>query len=158
MGNSFLRNSLGTYGIVVEITVKLHPWVGEASFPEDVGRPSISTYYQDVEEKKFDRPPLPNRHKIFWIEYPDLESEIDGLYQIARSGIGIALNSAGVYSDYYCSQTQEMTEKRAREQFFPPFNIYVMLAGISSPKQLDYEEKVLKDIVKRTGGKFLSQE
>ena len=36
--------------------------------------------------------------------------------------------------------------------------IYVVLAGISSQRQLDYEEKVLKKIVKETGGKFISKE
>jgi len=153
-----IRGCMATFGIFTEVTVKLHPWVGETSFPEDVGRPSIATYYNDIKEKKFDRPPLPDNHKIFWIEYPDLETEIDALYMIAHSGIGIALNASGVYSDYYCSQTQEMTEKRATEHFFPPFNSYVMIAGISSPKQLEYEEKVLRDIIEEVGGRFLTPE
>jgi len=153
-----LRCSAATCGIFTEVTVKLHPWPGEPSLPEDVGVPSIPTYYKDVKEKKFDRPLVPKNHKIYWVEYPDLTSEIETLYQISHAGIGIALNACGIYSDYFCSQTQEMTEERARKHFFPPFNIYVMLAGITSPKQLEYEERVLKDIVEERGGKFLSEE
>ena len=152
----FARSSLGTIGIVTEITVKLHTWVGGSTFPDDVGHPSIDTYYKDVEEKKFDRPALPDRHKIYWLEFPDYESELEGLYKIAQSGIGIGLNAAGVYSDFYCSQTSEMTNSRTQEGFFPPWNCYVMLAGISSEKQLEYEEKVLKQIADETKAKFLS--
>jgi len=149
---------MATFGIFTEVTVKLHPWVGGREFPEDVGRPSISTYYKDVEEKNFDRPEVPANHKIFWIEFPDLKTEIDALYKIAHSGIGIALNASGVYSDYYCSQTQDMTEERATKHFFPSYNCYVMIAGISSPKQLEYEERVLRDIVEEVGGRFLTPE
>ena len=152
------RSSLGTLGLVTEITVKLHTWVGGSSFPEDVGHPSIDTYYADVEEKRFDRPPTPERHRIYWLEFPDYDSEIEALYKIAHSGIGIGLNATGAYSLYYCSQTTEMTNQRAEEEFFFPWNCYVMLAGISSEKQMEYEEKVLKQIARETKGKFLSEE
>jgi len=154
----FTRSSLGTTGIVVEITVKLHPWVGGPSFPEDIGRPSIDTYYEDVEEKKFDRPQVPERHRICWLEFPDFQSELEALYKISHSGIGIGLNASGCYNDYYCSQTREMTNNRAEDGFFPPWNCYVMLAGISSEKQLEYEEKVLRQIAEETRAKFLSEE
>jgi len=152
------RSSLGTMGILTEITVKLHTWVGGHSFPEDIGHPSIDTYYQDVENKSFDRPPLPEKHKIYWLEFPDYDNELEALYRISQSGIGIGLNAAGVYSDYYCSQTHEMTIGRAEKGFFPPWNCYVMLAGISSNKQLEYEEKVLRQIAEETKAKFLSKD
>jgi hypothetical protein len=78
--------------------------------------------------------------------------------EISHSGIAIGCNATGVYSAYYCSQTQEMTWERCENKFFPAYNCYVILAGITSPEQLDYEEKVLKQIVEEVGGTFLTQD
>jgi FAD/FMN-containing dehydrogenase len=150
-----IRGSVGTTGIITEITVKLHTWVGGSELPEpQAGRPSICRYY----EPKFDTAPPPQKHKLCWIEFPDYDSEIRAYREIAHSGIGIGLNASGVYSAYYCSQTQEMTEKRVKEKFFPPWNLYVIIAGITSDKQITYEEKVLRGIVKECKGTFLSQD
>jgi len=151
---TLFRQKLGAGYIVTEITLKLHPWVGEPYLPEPPGgRPSIPTYA----EAKYDSVPLPKRHRIYWIEFPNLQAEVEALYKIAHSGVGIGLNAVGVYSEYYCSQTQELTEKRVRENFFPKYNCYVLTAGVSSEKQLEYEEKVIRQIVSETGGKILSE-
>jgi len=150
---SMVRGSAGTAGIITEITVKLHTWAGGAALPEPpAGRPSIRDYC----EAKYDTAPPPQKVKLFWIEFPDYDSEIDGLHKIAQSGIGMGLNATGVYNAYYCSQTQEMTLKRVKEKFFPPYNCYVIISGITSQRQMGYEEKVLKEIVAETGGTFLS--
>ena len=150
-----VRASAGTTGIITEITVKLHTWVGGESMPEpEGGRPAIPSYF----EERFDHAPPPLRHQLYWIEFPDYDSEIRAYREIAHAGIGIGLNAAGVYSAYYCSPTQEMTEERAQEQFFPAFNLYVIVAGIVSEEQIAYEEKVLRDIAKECGGRFLSGE
>jgi len=149
-----VRASGGTMGIITEITVKLHPWVGGRAVPEPPsGRPCIQTCH----DPGFDTAPPPQKHRLFWIEFPDYDSEIAAYREIAHSGIAIGLNASGVYSAYYCSQTQEMTEKRVQEGFFPPWNLYVILAGIVSDDQLAYEEKVLREIVEEFNGKFLSQ-
>lgn len=149
------RSGIGTNGIVTEITLKLHPWVGDEAFPEvPGGRPSL----RDVHEPKYDSPAAPlKNHKLYWIEYKDLESQIKAMIEIAHSGIAIGLNATGVYSAYYCSQTQDMTVERCKNKFFPPYNCYVILANITSDKQIEYEEKVLQQIVKEHGGTFLSE-
>jgi len=149
------RASAGTSGIVTEITVKLHTWVGDQSFPEiPAGRPSLV----DVHDPKYDNPPAPlKKHRLYWIEFKDFASEIKAMREIAHSGIGIGLNATGVYSAFYCSQTQEMTIERCKKKFFPNWNCYVILANITSDKQIDYEEKVLRQIVEETGGVFLSE-
>lgn len=149
------RASAGTSGIVTEITVKLHTWVGDQSFPEiPAGRPSLV----DVHDPKYDSPPSPlKNHRLYWIEFKDFASEIKAMREIAHSGIGIGLNATGVYSAFYCSQTQEMTIERCKKKFFPDWNCYVILANITSEKQIPYEEKVLRQIVQETGGVFLSE-
>ncbi len=91
---------------------------------------------------------IPCKHRLYWIEFPDYDAEIKAYREIAHSGIGIGLNASGVYSAYYCSQTQEMTEKRVKERFFPPWNLYVIIAGITSDKQIEHEEKILREILK----------
>lgn len=150
-----IRASGGTTGIITEITVKLHTWVGGSDMPEPkAGRPCIPKYY----EAKFDASSPPDKHRLYWIEFPDYDSEINAYREIAHAGIGIGLNASGVYSAYYCSQTQEMTEKRAKEKFFPSWNLYVIIAGITSDSQIEYEEKVLREIAKEFGGKFLSKD
>ncbi len=150
------KASLGSRGIVTELTLKLHPWVGGHPFPEDRGRPSIEHYFEETKEKKFDRPPTHPRHKIFWFEYPTLESITEGSAKLAGSGIGIALNITGNYNSMMCSYTIAEANKRSRAFF--GITGYMVLAGISSEKQLAYEEKVLKHIVEETGGKLLSPE
>jgi FAD/FMN-containing dehydrogenase len=150
-----IRGSVGTTGITTEITVKLHTWVGGTELPEPTaGRPCIPQYY----EPKFDTVPAPSKHRLYWIEFPDYDSEIKAYREIAHCGIGIGLNASGVYSAYYCSQTQEMTEKRVKKKFFPPWNLYVIIAGITSDKQIEYEEEVLREIVKECKGTFLSKD
>jgi len=149
-----IRASAGTTGIITEITVKLHTWVGGGDMPEpQAGRPSIPSYFKE----HFDHAPPPHKHCLHWIEFPDYDSEIKAYREIAHSGIGIGLNASGVYSAYYCSPTQKMTEERAKEKFFPSWNLYVIIAGITSDGQISYEERVLREIAKECGGKFLSR-
>jgi len=150
-----IRASAGTTGIITEITVKLHTWVGGEEMPEPpAGRPSIPSYF----EERFDHAPPPERHRLYWIEFPDYDSEIKAYREVAHSGIGIGLNAAGVYSAYYCSPTQKMTEERAKEKFFPSWNLYIIVAGITSDRQIDYEEKVIREIAGECGGRLLSED
>ena len=129
----------GGLAVITEATVKLYPWAG-GEWPQ---------------EEIYDRPPLPDNHRIYYVEYPDIESMNEAMYQIAHSGIGTHLNGASNgWVTGMTQRTEELSEKRWHEGFFPKHMIYVIIAGISSPRQLDYEEKVLKDIVNDTGGTF----
>lgn len=149
------RSGIGTNGIVTEITVKLHSWVGDETLPEiPSGRPSLV----DVHDPKYDSPPKPlKNHKLFWIEFDDFKTQIKAMREIAHSGIAIGLNATGVYSAFYCSQTQAMTIDRCKNKFFPDWNCYVILANTTSEQQIPYEEEVLKQIIEETGGTFLSE-
>ena len=147
-----VRSSASTTGIITAITVKLHAWTGGEVMPEaPAGRPFIPRY----DEAAYDTVPAPENYRLCWMEFPDYDAEINAYRDIAHAGIGIGLNASGVYSAYYCSQTQELTEKRSRENFFPAFNLYVIIAGTTSPAQIDYEESVLREIAAKHGGKFL---
>lgn len=153
-----LKGSFGTRGIITEITIKLHPWVGGTEFPEDAGRPSIAHYYEEAREKKFDVPKPPKRHKVYFFEYSSLEDLKEGLLKMARSGIGIGLNASGLYFAMMCARTNEEAEKLVKEQIVSPYVGYIVIAGITCEEQIEYEEKVLKKILEETGGKLLSDE
>ncbi len=136
---AFEYTHYGALGIITEATVKLHRWAG-GEWPE---------------EEAYDRPSLPDNHRIFFIEYPDFKSTETGLYDIAHSGIGTHLNTIpDAFNAFNTQPTQALSEKTFREGMWPKNLIYVVLAGISSEKQLDYEEKVLRLIVEETGGTF----
>ena len=146
----------GTRGIVTDITLKIHPWVGGQPFPEDNGRPSIEHFFEEAKEKKFDRPPMHPGHKIFWFEYPDLDTMCEGTRKLARSGIGIAINMTGDFNASMCSYTIADANKRSEGYFHT--SGYMVLVGFTSLKQLEYEEKVLRHLVDETGGKLWSSE
>jgi len=151
-----MKQSAGSRGIITELTLKLHPWVGGYPFPEDRGRPSLEHYFEEAKEKKFDRPPIFPRHKIFWFEYPDLKSMEKAILRLARSGVGIALNGSGEYNAMMCSYTIDEANERSKGYFH--IMGYIVVAGISSERQVSYEEKVVRNIVEETGGKLLSPE
>jgi len=152
---SLVRGSLGTAGIITEITVKLHPWPGGADLPDPpAGRPCIHNYH----EPKYDSAPPPRNIKLLWAEFPDYDSEVEALSKIVRSGIGIGLNATGVYNAYYCSQTQDMTLERVKNKFFPPYNCYVIVCGMTCREQIGYEENIFREIIAETGGTLLSTE
>jgi hypothetical protein len=152
---SMVRGSAGTTGIITEITVKLHSWTGETALPEPpAGRPCMQTYH----EPKYDTAPPPQRVKLLWVEFPDYDSEVKALHEVAQSGIGMGLNATGVYNSYYCSQTQEMTLERVNNKFFPPYNCYLIIYGVTSERQMEYEERIFREIIAEHRGTFLTQE
>lgn len=152
---SMVRGSAGTTGIITEIKVKLHSWTGGTDLPEPpAGRPCIRNYH----EPKYDTAPPPQRVKLLWVEFPDYDSEVKALHEVAQSGIGMGLNATGVYNSYYCSQTQEMTLDRVKNKFFPPYNCYVILYGVTSDRQIEYEEKIFREIMAENNGTLLTED
>jgi hypothetical protein len=151
---SMIRGSGATSGIITEITVKLHPWPGGPHLPESpAGRPCIQTFNQP----KYDSPSPPEKVKVLWAEFPNYETELEALSRIAKAGIGIGLNATGVYNAYYCSQTQEMTLERLKNKFFPAYNCYIIILGITSERQIEHEEQIFREIVAEVGGALLSE-
>lgn len=135
----FEYTAYGALGVITEATVKLHRWAG-GEWPE---------------EEVYDRPSLPPNHRIFFIEYPDFKTMETGFYEIAHSGIGTHLNSIpDAFNAFNTQPTQALSEETFKAGKWPKNLVYIVLAGISSERQLDYEEKVLRIIVEETKGKF----
>ena len=96
--------------------------------------------------------------KLLWVEFPDYDSEVKALYEVAHSGIGMGLNATDVFNAYCCPQTQDMTLERVKNKFFPSYNLYLILYGITSDVQREYEEKVFREIMEEHNGTLLTEE
>ncbi len=110
------------------------------------------------DQPEYDSPPPPENVQVLWAEFPDYEAELEALSKVAKAGIGIGLNATGVYNAYYCSQTQEMTLERLKNKFFPAYNCYIVILGITSKRQIEHEEKIFREIIAEAGGALLSEE
>jgi hypothetical protein len=95
--------------------------------------------------------------------YPEYEEQqlrwaCDLHYEIARAALAIVVqHNAKQFMWSWAARTKEEFHKGANEDFFPHGYNIVALAALTSVEQLDYEEKVLKHIVEKMGGSFLSE-
>jgi len=133
----------GSFGVITEATVKLYPWPAK-EWPEEV---------------IYDRPPLPKNNRIYWFTFPGFEEWKNAINEICHADIGTHLNGASdVWIANDTQPTNELAEKLYREGYFPEQLAYCVTAAITSEEQLDYEEKVLKEIVAEYGGTFMTGE
>lgn len=150
------RSFLGSYGIITEATIKLHPWVGGSELPDEPEqRPSIPTY----SNPKADKVQPPKRYRFVIVETEDLKGAVDLVYKLGQSGIGQGANIFGPrFNSSWCSATREQSMKRMEEGFWPDNIIHISLSGVASEEQLEYEEKVLEKIVGETPGAYIISE
>jgi hypothetical protein len=137
---------MGGLGIVTRMAVKLFPFVPEAPQPRGV---SPHTFLQ-----------LPtSRMKWYHLAYPSAEGAVAAMYEIARAEIGtMAMSVPPLFRFIARSRGQGATAfwqawQKARETVDPKEMIVrVLLVGYASEEQLRYEEAVLQDIARDTGG------
>jgi len=138
----FEMGALGGLGVVTEVIYKLHTWPG-------------GEWPQEAEEG---HAPLPQNHRIFWYRFDTPEDCIKAGHEIAYAGIGIAINIPLNAVNAMCGESHLAdTLARWQEGFYEPFWMYVMCAGYS-PRQLDYEETVLRGIMAECHGQPLGEE
>jgi len=134
----------GGLGIITSLGVKLMPWPGPTSFPVTGVAPNFETT-------------LPaDRFRFHLLRYPSLAELIEALYAIAEAEIGAVLQR-------FPSSWFQWFSARSKEEFWKGWEngylqkaarnvIAVWLVGFSSTRQLEYEEKVLQLIIKKTKG------
>jgi hypothetical protein len=134
----------GGLGVVTRIGVKLMPWPGPASFPVSGVAPNFETRFPT------------DRFRFHLIRYQSLPELIDAMYAIGEAEIGAVLQR-------FPSSWFQWSSARSKEEFWKGWEsgylqkaarnvIAVWLVGFSSERQLAYEEKVLRHIIKKTGG------
>ena len=141
---------LGALGIVTKMAVKLHPWPGPPVLPTDGVAP----------EKKSELPP--DRFKWYIFTYPTLEEAIEAMREIGKAEIGGILHHwPPLFFNWKWSKSREEYWSYWLEGYWQKQvknSVLVCLWGFASEKQVEYEEKVLKQIVEETGGKLVPDE
>lgn len=141
---------VGGLGMVTRMAVKLHPWPGPKTFPCEGHVPNQKSV-------------LP-ADKFEWIlfRYRTLEDCVKVLYEISRCEIGGNLQKWPVsYLNWWWAKSNEEYWETWKSGYFQKNMknmIAVCLWAFTSEKQLQYEKRVLMDIIEETGGELIPQE
>jgi len=140
----------GSYGIITRMAVKLHPWPGPRFFPTDDIRPW----------KKSELPK--DKFKWYLINYPTEKEACDAMYQMGKAEIGgvmerwgaqiLAWEYAKSRDEYWTLLEQGYWAKHCKNL------VVICLWPFASEKQVQYEEKVLKQIIEESGGQLVPDE
>lgn len=102
-----------------------------------------------------------NRFRWYVIIYPTAKQAIDAMYEIGAAEIGISLMRVpplwrplrrATSKHEFWKLWNDQVSAKIRESH--PHVVRVTLVGFASQKQLEYEERVLKDIAEETGGQL----
>jgi hypothetical protein len=134
------------------MAVKLFRWPGPEIYPTEGVQP----------EKKS---VLPNeRIRSFFISFPTLQKSVEAIQEMGKSEIAGLVMKFTPW-DFVCWGTKSYEEfwevwerdfwKKQRES---GHMVWVELWGFASEKQVDYEEKVLKQIIDEHGGELVPED
>jgi len=148
-----LMGHMGGLGIVTRMAVKLFPWPGPRVFPVDGLAPRT----------KCNLPP--DRFRWYFLNYPTIEKAMEAMYEICKVEIAGILNRWDVYQlfNFTIKCREEFWRLRAEGLYTKHLGkgaqvLTVGLWGWASPKQVEYEEKILMEIMEETGGKLVPDE
>ncbi len=140
----------GSFGIITQAAVKLYPWPGPPVFPTEGLTP----------EKRSELP----RESFKWylFTYPTLGESIEAIREISKAEIGMILHHwPSVYYNWWWAKSKEEYWNTWVEGYWQKnvnHCVVVCLWRYTSEKQMAYEEKVLRQIIKDTGGKLVPDE
>jgi len=140
----------GGLGIITRIGVKLYPWPGPHVFPTEGVAP----------DKRSELPP--ERFRWYLFTYPTLRQVVDAIYEIGKAEIGgQVLHWPTIYFNWYWAKSREEYWSTWIDEYWQK-NVKncvgICLWGFASEKQVEYEEKVLMEIIRETGGKLIPNE
>jgi len=140
----------GALGVITKMAVKLYPWPGPSIFPVEGLTP----------EKRSELPL--ERFKWYLFTYPTFETTIEAMREIGKAEIGGLLHHwPPAYFDWWWAKSKEEYWNIWVDEYWQKNVrncVSVCLWGFASEKQLEYEEKVLKQIIEDTGGKLIPDE
>ncbi|MEM2560505.1 MAG: hypothetical protein QXD53_06950 [Candidatus Bathyarchaeia archaeon] len=151
-----LRGLLGVscgLGIVTKVAIGLDAWKCAEEIPFEGRSPSYRVRIQDCAR-------IPGCFKTFIFKFPSLDNVRDAVIEIGRAEIGFA-----VLKFFYATAGLLMTE--SANEFWELWNsgllqkemalaLWIYLATWS-PEEMSYEERVLMDIIKETGGEPIDE-
>lgn len=137
----------GGMGIVTRVSVKLYPFQTEPLEPENMGGDSGVK--------------LPPRVRYYNITFPSKEALDNAVKEIGEADIGAVVN---IVPAFWRTMSKAMGIYDFRNEFFAGWTpvsadeisginiLRILLVGRASIKQLEYEERVLMEIVEENGG------
>jgi glycolate oxidase len=139
---------LGGFGMATKMSIKLLPWPGPKTFPIAGTSPEYKAEFP------------PDTFTFHLIQYETLKKLIDAMYAIGRAEIGAAMQRIPPLCMVFNSTTSKeelWTEWETGDFQKEAENLLgIWLVGFSGTRQLDFEEKVLRQIIDETGGKDLA--
>lgn len=145
-----LTGHFGALGIVTKMAVKLYPWPGPAILPTEGVAP----------DKKSELPR--NEFQWYLFAYASLEEAIDAMHEIGKTEIGSILHCwPPVYFDWWWAKSREEYWSTWLDEYWQKnvkHCVSVCLWGFASEKQLEYEKKVLEQVIEETGGRLIPDE
>ena len=142
--------AMGGLGMVTRMAIKLHPWPGPRVFPCEGMVPNQKSVLP------------PERFEWVLFKYPTIEDCVKAMYEIGKSEIGGNLHKwptsylnwwwAKSCEEYWETWKSEYWQKNCKNM------VSVSLWGFTSSEQVEYEKRVIEDIIEETGGKKVPQE
>lgn len=145
----------GGMGMVTKVSTRLFPWPGPDVFPTSgYGTEKVSELPTD----KFRWYMIDFPHKYPEEEEYGLRKTCDLQYELAKAEIAVVVQHlAKQFLLCWSTRTkQEFHEGMAKDVFPRGYNV-IGLCTTTSLEQLEYEEKVLRHIVEKMGGIFLTE-
>ncbi len=157
----FLRGGMfghaGGIGVVTKISCKLWQFAGPEVFPTE-GNANMkfsSGFGEDVWRWYMIKFP----YKYPEEEELELKKSAELFYEMGKAEIGeVATHLAQQFLYTYSSVTKQDLFDNIKNDVFPSGFVVVALQAKTSFKQMEYEEKVLKEIVKKVGGIFVEED
>ncbi len=142
--------AMGGVGVVTRMAVKLHPYPGPKEWPCEGHIPNQISI---LPEDKF---------KWYIVKYESLEDAINFMYEVGKAEIGGVVQKwpTVYYIWWWANSNEEYWETWKKRVFQDNVKnaVGVCLWGFTSDKQVDYEQRVLQDIIEETGGKLIPKE
>jgi len=140
----------GAMGIVTRISTRLYPFQPEPMEPEGISYDSCVTFPEG---------------RVKWVNasYDNEASLEKSILEIGRAKIGFIVNRVPAFwreiartrgDNDYRNTFWDLWNKRTNEQVSGLRILRVCLVGRASKEQLDYEERVLHDIIAENGGQL----
>ncbi len=137
----------GTMGIITKMALKLYPFQPEELVPEGVGADSAVT--------------LPPRVRFHNVSFPTEEALQQTMRDVGNAQITAYVNRVSIYwrDIAKCRGNEEFRRlfweswgKMTPEKVAKMHIVRILIIGYTSQKQLEYEERVLEDIIGENGG------
>ena len=140
----------GAFGVITKIAIKLFPWPGPPNFPTDGVAP-------------WKKSTLPStKFKWYLVTYPTLEQAIEAIREISKNEIGsiVQIMCPFVHNVFWAKSREEYWSNWEQEYWQNNLRncVQICLTGFTSEKQVEYEEKILNQIIIDTCGELVSDE